>query len=184
MRKIFKISIIVDVKTKIIFFIFRSIQLDCASQSCISGRRKKSPAFLEAHLSCLCPSFPLEWCSTEVVPCRPELWWQWCWWCWLWWWWWWKWWYYFWPQSIDIINEWCQSNVIFWDLNQNHKPNISNIGSQPTWWWLQFKRYYHDDDRIFLDPNQPDQRTRQPPAWLSDAATPKAEMKYNWIKTC
>ena len=35
-----------------------------------------------------------------------------------------------------------------------------------------------------LDPNQPDQRTRQPPAWLSDVATPKAKMEYNWIKTC
>ena len=89
-RKIFKISIILDVKTKFMFLYLpiNSTWL-CQWKLHFWRKKKKSPAFLEAHLSCLCPSFPLEWCSTEVVPCRPELWWQWCWWCWLWWWWWW-----------------------------------------------------------------------------------------------
>lgn len=36
-----------------------------------------APAFLEARLFCLCPSSPWGWCSAEVVPCPPELWWRW-----------------------------------------------------------------------------------------------------------
>ena len=72
--------------SSLIFFQKINTRIICIFSLCLIKRTIISaPAFLEARLFCPCPSFPLVWCSAEVVPCPPASWW--------WWWWWWWWWH-------------------------------------------------------------------------------------------